>query len=382
MPYLFKLFLAVCLVGALACAPNGLAAQGVQDFQLEPDEQETAEPRVQGPIDTESGSVPVEPRVISQPRAQQTPAPRPPAVQPVPAPRPPATTVQRQTQGAGSGTTSSAPPPITRPARPAATPAPQPAPLPTGPARLPLDPGETVPIVPVPVDEPEPVVRPADENEPAPVPESDGASRDDWSWTWPAIGLALLAALALAAFAKRRKHAVKPATIERPVVAAGGRIAPSELKVQVEAVKLTRSVMNATLQYRVHLLNRATTAITNVSVGADIVSAHGGVPVEQQVASEAQALEKRHTFDRIAPGQSVRYDGQLTIPLAQVRAIRQAAATLFVPLLRIRIDGASDVPLLLTFVVGTGVPGAGRVTPFRLDEGPRSWQPIAARALD
>ena len=62
--------------------------------------------------------------------------------------------------------------------------------------------------------------------------------------------------------------------------------------------------------------------MSNVALGADVVSAHGGIPVEQQVASTSQLLEKRHTFDRIAPGQSVRYEGTVMIPLSQARIIR------------------------------------------------------------
>ena len=65
-----------------------------------------------------------------------------------------------------------------------------------------------------------------------------------------------------------------------------------------------------------------------------------------------------------------------------MRAIRQNNAALFVPLLRLRVDGATAEPLVKTFVVGLGVPGGGRVMPFRIDEGPRSYEPISARALD
>ena len=201
-------------------------------------------------------------------------------------------------------------------------------------------------------------------------------------WLLVVLGGGLLALLVAGfALARRRRPAEAP-LIERPVVGAAASVAPSDIRIAVDAIKLTRSVMNATLAYRVSLMNRATSALTNVTIGADVVSAHGGVPVEQQVASATQALETRHTFERIAPGQSVRYDGQITLPLSQVRAIRQSNAALFVPLLRLRVDGASVEPLVKTFVVGLGVPNGGRVMPFRIDEGPRSYEPIAARALD
>lgn len=203
-------------------------------------------------------------------------------------------------------------------------------------------------------------------------------------WLWPAIGGGMLALLGLGYLAARRRKTAPPPQIERPIVThtdmpAAGTM---DLRLGAEAIKLTRSVMNATLHYRVTLLNRSGAALGGVVLGADVVSAHGGLPVEEQVANPAQPLERRHVFDRIAPGQSVRYEGQLTIPLSQARVIRQGNAALFVPLLRVRIDNAGDDPLVRTFVIGQGVPDGGRVSPFRLDEGPRSYQPIAARALD
>ena len=104
--------------------------------------------------------------------------------------------------------------------------------------------------------------------------------------------------------------------------------------------------------------------------------------MESQLASPSQSLEQRHVFARISPGQTVRHQGKLQIPLAQARIIRQGSAALIVPLLRVRLDVAGEEPVVRTFVIGQGVPGGGRVAPFRLDDGPRSYAPVAARALD
>ncbi|MBX7541151.1 hypothetical protein [Qipengyuania sphaerica] len=356
------------LIALVLAAPAGLAAQ---DFQLPPNPTPTASPRAQGPVDTEGSNVPAVPRVIATPTP--TPTARPATVQPIPTATP--TPVP----------SASATPARAQPSsQPTVTPRVQPSALPTGAERLPLDPGETAPIVPAPVPS-ETATR-----QPAAVPTStagetaaqEPASEEGIDWLWPALGGGLLLLLGLGYLISQRRRNAPPPEIERPVITAGGPVSPSDILVKADAIKLTRSLMNATLQYRVSLMNKATRALGNVVVGADIVSAHGGVPVEQQVASANQQLEKRHTFERIAPGQSVRYEGQITIPLSQVRAIRQSNAALFVPLLRLRVDGACEEPLVKTFVVGLGAPGGGRVTPFRLDEGPRSYEPIAARALD
>lgn len=362
-------------VALVLAAPAGLSAQSVQDFQLPPNPTPTASPRVQGPVDTESGNLPVAPRVIGTPTPSPTPTARSTAAVPtLPSPTPtPVPTRTTTTTGTPAD-------------RSASTPRPQPSALPTAQERLPLEPGETAPSVPAPIPTDAPEER--ESVDPANGTATNAASVAESSdaginWIWPAVGGGLLALLGLGYFLSQRRRNVPPPEIEKPVVGSGGGLAaPTDLQIRAEAIKLTRSVMNATLHYRVSLMNRSTKALSNVEFGADIVSAHGGVPVEQQVASTSQRLEKRHTFDRIAPGQSVRYDGQITIPLSQARVIRQGKAALFVPLLRVRLDGASAEPLVKTFVVGLGIPGGGRVTPFRIDEGPRSYEPIAARALD
>ena len=357
-------------------APSPLLAQSVQDFQLPPNPTPTPTPRVQGPVDTEGEAVPVRPRVIVTPTPTPAPVPTPrqtapvqPIIeQPAPSPSRPAPTrvvpADRQ-------------PPATQD---------QPRTSPSIEEPLPTDPAENGPVVPA-----SQAQAPSADTTAAPAPiqadpivpalEPDLASENS-NWIWPAVGGSVLALLGLGYAFSRRRRSAPPPMIERPMVSSGGPIAVTDIHIRTDAIKLTRSVMNATLHYRVSLINKATRALSNVTIGADIVSAHGGVPMEQQVASASQTLEKRHQFDRIAPGQNVRYEGQITIPLSQVRAIRQNNAALFVPLLRLRVDGATAEPLVKTFVVGLGVPGGGRVMPFRIDEGPRSYEPISARALD
>ena len=369
MPTLFRLpFVALVLA-----APAGLSAQSAQDFQLPPNPTPTSSPNVQGPVDTEGSSVPARPRVIATP----TPSPRP-----TPA-RTGAAIVQPIPQASATPAAGTTRPATTRTA---------PVPTPTSPGIQPpqreiLPAPQSVPITPEPLEQEDPTATergPVVQPQPStPAASEPVATNDGTPWLWPAIGGGILALLGLGFLVSRRRREVEPPQIERPVVApVATAVAPADLQLRAEAIKLTRSVMNATLHYRVHLLNRSKAAIGNVELGADVVSAHGGIPVEQQVASSTQALERRHVFDRIAPGQSVRYEGQVVIPLSQARIIRQGKAPLFVPLLRVRIDGLGQEPLVKTFVIGQGVPDGGRVSPFRLDDGPRSYQPIAARALD
>lgn len=352
--------------------PASLAAQGVQDFQLPPAPTPTPSPNVQGPVDTEGASVPRRPRAIPTARPSTTPTPAPTATQ-SPAPRitpePLTGSTPRPTQAVRPTPTPSVRA-TTAPAPGEIAPSPEVSAQPETPAASTQFPGI------------EPIAPPADAGAET-VEEQAGLP-----WTWIGGGAGLLVLLGGLFFLWRRRAAnAAPPEIARPVVVKPTVNAPAapamaDIQIRAEAIRLTRSFANATLDYRVTLINRSTSALSNVKLSADLISAHGDLPAEQQVATPASMLDQRHAFDRIAPGQSVRHEGKLILSLAQAKIIHQGPMALLVPLLRIRVDGAGDAPQVKTFVIGQGVEDGGRVAPFRLDEGLRSWSPVAARALD
>ena len=336
-----------------------LAAQSVQDFQLPPNPTPTATPDIEGPVDPESGPLPAQPRTIATP----TPSPTPQESEAADTSQlgedqpPPAEAASREV------------PPVR--SQPRAVPERPPAPSESA---EPAEPALDLPPPAIATPSPAPV---REQTEDTSSPEEQG------NWLWPAIGGGLLASFALGFLIARRRREIVPPQIERPQVGASPAATPANaLTISVEPVKLTRSVMNATLHYRVILTNRSENALGAAELGVDMIGAHGSAPVDEQVANPAHKLELRRTFERIAPSQSVRYEGQIAIPLSQARVIRQGNAALFIPLLRVRVDGVSEEPQLKTFVIGQGAGNGGRVMPFRLDDGPREFQPIAARALD
>ncbi|MBU2340639.1 MAG: hypothetical protein KKE77_05290, partial [Alphaproteobacteria bacterium] len=205
------------------------------------------------------------------------------------------------------------------------------------------------------------------------------------AWWW-LLGLAALAALAAAAIWWRRRSPA-PLRIEPPVVRKDSAAAPAApraaLTLRPEAIRLSRSVMAATLTYRLTVLNRGTEALTNVVIEADLGSASGDRPVEEQVAIPTTALEPRHTMPRLAPGQSARFEGRLQLQLSQVGILRQGNTPLMVPLLRLRTTADGIDPQAQTLAIGQqGTGSSSRLQPFRLDEGPRGYEPLAQRVLD
>ncbi len=372
--------LALTFAAGSVAVPATVAAQSVQDFQLPPNPSPTPTPTVQGPVDVENG-VPAVPRPIvtpvptpaARPTPTPTPAPSPvrsPVPSPAPTPRPRATPTLT--------------PPANReaPAAPPSLPAPESAAT-DSPESAPSEsqalPGEaaspsfdTQPAATVPATEA------ASES-----PTTEGEGTPAWWWL---AGLAALALLAAAAVWGRRRSPA-PLRIEPPVVRTDGGAAlaapRAALTLRPEAIRLSRSVMAATLTYRLTVLNRGTEALTDVVIEADLGSASGDRPVEEQVAMATTALEPRHTMPRLAPGQSARFEGKVQLQLSQAGILRQGATPLLVPLLRLRTTAEGIEPQAQTLAIGQqGTSGSSRLQPFRLDEGPRGYEPLAQRLLD
>lgn len=348
---------ALPLVALLAPVP--LAAQSAGSFQLPPAPTPTADSSVQGPVDTDA-PVPVRPRAI------RTDAPATPA--PTPAPTP----------------TASASPTIVLPAptqtRPAAA---QPRPSRTVPAQATPTVAPTLapPLLSPNAITPSPVPLPAATAAPTPAPAEQPSQ--PLPWLWIALGAAAAAVLIGAILFWRRRRA-NPATPEIviPDVSAPAVIPAEALAIAVEAMRLDRSVLNATVGYRITIRNRTAQALNSVAVEADLVSASRDRPAEQQLALPEQALTPRHSAERLAPGQSLRFEGQVRLPLSEASAIWQGRVGLLVPLLRVRATAAGAVPVATTLVIGRAEGSSARPQPFRLDEPPRSYAPLAQRVLD
>ncbi len=142
-------------------------------------------------------------------------------------------------------------------------------------------------------------------------------------------------------------------------------------------------MMNATLSYQIMLRNMGTKTLTEIRVSADMVTAHGQAPVADQMASKESQLPQVAIVAEIAPRETQPLTGDIRLPVGQIRTIRQGKAHLYVPLLRVRIDGEGKDPIIRTFVVGTLPPaGQSKLLPFRLDELAQTYRNIGLRALD
>jgi hypothetical protein len=393
-------FVLAGMAAPVAAAPGG-AAVPPTSFQLPPAPTPTASPapQVQGPVDIE-GPVPVAPRVI--PTARPAPVPTPSAAQ-----RPLPTILQPEEARA----------PQTRRFTPAARATPGqrvsgedllPSEVASG-SPLDLTPAEpALDRLPSPTSLPDLVDSGA--NQPNPGATGSGNWMPGWT-TWIALAIGLLALIG-GAFAVRSRRQMAPAgsaPIEPPLArrrdpqagtAAGSTptgdtspvpaqpSAPKPLNpagpitLAISPLKLSRSLMNATLSCSITLHNSSMQAFENLHISGDLVTAHGKVPISEQLASGATILAPLKTMDALPGGETGEVSASFILPVDQIRTINQGRATLYVPLLRLMITGEGLDPVTQTFVIGMKPSGSDKVQPFRLDEMPQTYDQIGSRALD
>ncbi|MXO89570.1 hypothetical protein [Pontixanthobacter aquaemixtae] len=399
---------------ALPASPN---PGSVRDFQLPPAPTPTPSPRVQGPVDTE-GAVPVAPRVIPTP----TPSPAPASTQ---TPRPTATPTPSQTSSARpapvpSATESAARRPQQQPSLSSQAPTVPGAVatdsltpsqiqddtsssatdlLPTGQASLPTGVGPV-------------------QAQSGAADSADSSSSGYVMWLALLTGFIVLIGGAMVFWRRRQPVAAGVPQIEAPTKwvretpdaddasfdpsasaqPVAETVAPPETKtrpepvpakananiqIRAQAISLSRSLMNVQLSYQLDLVNRGGEPIKDLSIKADIITAHGRKPVNEQVASEATYLDYVTFVPEIPARETHEAKLNATMPVGSIQLIPQRNAQLYVPLLRIRIEAAGLDPIIRTFVVGTrSQTNADRLQPFRLDEMAQTYRAISLRALD
>jgi hypothetical protein len=228
------------------------------------------------------------------------------------------------------------------------------------------------------------------------------------NWQWLAGLLAAAATVQLGAMWWRKREAREPVVdFEPPVIVAPlpttpappppaaaaelpAPIAPpaqeGPLAITLEAVRLSATLLNTTLSYRITLSNQSRKTLGPVTISGDMIAAHASAPVEQQLGLDGAVLEQRHELPSLAPGETVSVKGDIRLALAAINPIKSGSAALFIPLARFQIaaDQAKGEPLFLarTFVVGEAPEVAdGGLRPFRLDLGPRIYARIAQREV-
>ncbi|MFC4294629.1 hypothetical protein ACFO0A_06095 [Novosphingobium tardum] len=400
------------LTAALAFALPQLAdaqdAQPSGTYSLPAGPSASPEPKVVGPVDPDTPSV----------RARRTPAPAPaePIVLPSQTPAPTATQASP-----------SAPQQRATAAQPR-TPAPRsPAPVSTATRSLPLPSPEQGAVSALPTVQPgaagqaaSPAPAPSAPAPGAYVPRDLGAEESGGLGLWW-IAIALLAALVgagawlawkrglatprAAAFPEIERPVVKPAVPQAPAPqpalagatppaaplraptapAASSALASEPLVLSLEATRMSASLVNTTLSYRLAVTNSGTEPLGELVISGDMIAAHASRKAEPVVGPGRAELPALHRLAGLAPGESVTLTGDIRLPLIAITPIRRGSQALFIPLARLRAEGrsAAGAPVVAggTFLVGQEPSSSAKLQPFRLDLGPRNYSRLGQQLL-
>lgn len=375
--------LALILSAAALLALPATAQQSPRDFTLPPPPAEPA----QGPVD-DSGVVPVAPRTIPAERRTQEPASD--GASEAATATAPASTSALTTPVTPSGddarTNREARRPGTAQTAPALSPAtsrPEPA------IESPLSESLAAPNT----EERSNAAQASALTSPLPSTDATPGPAERWVaipvWQWAlAGGLALLLGLALAALVLRSSRiARRVPTIEPPLADPRAidddRIDSGQaVEIAVEISGLSRSLMMLSLTCELSIANRSARALRNLSIHADITSAHRTLPVDRQLALEDTVLPLSAAIERIGPHQSLVTRLNLQLPVRELAAFRRGEAIACVPLLRIRVEGPSIESRMQTHVIGLANGNVtDRLRPVPLHTPPGSYPEARARAL-
>ena len=407
-------------------APTGQVQGPVDDSGIVP-----VAPRVIGPTPTPTPAPTATQTTTPRAAPTATPTPRPTAR--TPAPRPVATSPARPTP--------SRPAPVPPAQAPQASPPPISDPVPEG--RSAIDPippggdaansatttglpgtgGDVLPAAPS---------APAIEQDPAQDPATPAVAASSF-WWWILAALAGLVVLGAGFFLYRRRNALvrqpiattaSPGLMPAPAsmktggdgnpardneAAAGGTAATSApatpapapadpapapspvpplsrnaapLGLETKIVRLQRSMMAITVTATISATNRGSKPIEDAVLLGDLVGAHNSAPLGEQLANGATDLAELEKMGSIGPGESVSKTIQIRRTISELHGIQQGSTVVFVPLLRIRVEGEGASPIASTVLVGHPPErSGGKPTPFRADAPPQVYSNVVGRAL-
>ena len=169
------------------------------------------------------------------------------------------------------------------------------------------------------------------------------------------------------------------------------------LALQFEALRFSATLVHAVLQYRLCVTNGGKSALGPLRIALDMIAADASLGERHLSAEAAATLPEQHTLPSLAPGETSDVRGELRLALKAITPLRVGMAALMVPLVRLKIEAevgqkpgkraagkqAGGLTRLAQFVVGEpDESGEGKLHPYQLDLGPRSWPAAAQAGLD
>ena len=180
--------------------------------------------------------------------------------------------------------------------------------------------------------------------------------------------------------------APRPAAVTTPAAkvpsAPSAATGSSDLKIEFFAENASSTLLNAVVGFRLVLTNDGKDDLKGLRIFGELIQA-------DQNSAMIPALQRNNMVDQVTElpaGASVEIPGEVRLPLNAIRPISFKNQALFIPLARFEVEFQDDVGSSLeqaaSFIVGQEhQPPRAKMAPFRLDLGPRNFEPVGQRAV-
>lgn len=149
----------------------------------------------------------------------------------------------------------------------------------------------------------------------------------------------------------------------------------------LEPVLLRISLVYATLQYRLALLNTLASPTQPLTIRGDLISAHASLGNRAQLAPDPAQMDTLHAVPPLAPGERMALKGELRLPLSAILPIRQGEALYMAPLMRLLVTG--DHAIFARTVLHLGLAGTpGSQVSIRIDNTTGDYATLTIREIE
>ncbi len=173
-----------------------------------------------------------------------------------------------------------------------------------------------------------------------------------------------------------------PAPQPAPQPVAAPAPAGSAIELAVAVRRIDRTLVNLTMLYEISIRNNGDATLSALTITGDMIGAHASRRMDDLLANDGQALPALHQIVELAADETRVLTGEIRLPLNAITPLQKGKALMFVPIMRIHCIAGQDNLAAAAYLLGINNNAIdGRLSPLRLDQGARSFTPIAVRLL-
>lgn len=155
------------------------------------------------------------------------------------------------------------------------------------------------------------------------------------------------------------------------------------LQIELTANGASSTLLNAVLNYTIKLTNLSDQLLRDIRLSGAMMQANS----ENAKNGDIQTGDILHEIENLSAGETISLTGDIRLPLNAIRPITFKSQALFIPLARFSVAYTdhedTGCQQTASFIIGREYePRRPKMAPFRLDLGPRNFDPVGQRPLN